>query len=164
MNYYGDTIVCYSFSKSLSIPGERIGYVAISDRMTGRGEVFASIAGAARALGYVNAPSLLQQVIERCLGATADVSKYKENRDLIYGALTEMGYDCVKPDGAFYLFMRSLEPSAVAFSERAKAHELLLVPGDDFGAPGYVRISYCVAKDMIKRSLPAFKALKAEYR
>ncbi|MBQ8264239.1 MAG: pyridoxal phosphate-dependent aminotransferase [Oscillospiraceae bacterium] len=164
MNYYGDTIVCYSFSKSLSIPGERIGYLAVSDRMTGRGEVFASIAGAARALGYVNAPSLLQQVIERCLGATADVSKYKENRDLLLGALTEMGYSCVKPDGAFYLFMKALEPDAKAFSERAKANELLIVPGDDFGAPGSVRISYCVAKDMIERSLPAFRALMEEYK
>ena len=164
MNCYADTIVCYSFSKSLSIPGERIGYLAVSDRMTGRGEVFASIAGAARALGYVNAPSLLQQVIERCLGATADISKYKENRDLIFGALTELGYDCVKPDGAFYLFVKALESDAKAFSERAKAHELLLVPGDDFGAPGYVRISYCVAKDMIERSIPAFAKLMGEYR
>lgn len=164
MNYYANTIVCYSFSKSLSIPGERIGYLAVSDRMADRGEVFASIAGTARALGYVNAPSLLQQVIERCLGATSDVSKYKENRDLIYGALTEIGYDCVKPDGAFYLFVKALEPDAKAFSERAKDHELLLVPGDDFGAPGYVRISYCVAKDMIERSIPAFRALMEEYK
>lgn len=164
MNFYADTVVCYSFSKSLSIPGERIGYLAVSHRMTDRAEVFASIAGAARALGYVNAPSLLQQVIEDCLGATADVSAYKENRDILLSALTELGYSCVPPDGAFYLFVRSPEPDAKAFSERAKVHELLIVPADDFGCPGYVRISYCVAKDMIERSIPAFAALIEEYK
>ena len=163
MNFYPNTVVCYSFSKSLSIPGERIGYLAVSDKMQGRGEVFASIAGAARALGYVNAPSLLQQVIEACLGATADVSIYRENRDLLHSALTELGFSCVHPDGAFYLFVKSPEPDAKAFSGRAKAHELLLVPADDFGCPGYVRISYCVSKDMILRSLPAFAALAKEY-
>ena len=163
LNFYPNTVLCYSFSKSLSIPGERIGYLAVSDKMAGRGEVFASIAGAARALGYVNAPSLLQQVIEACLGATADVSAYRENRDLIYNALTALGFDCVHPDGAFYLFMRSPEPDSKAFSEKARAHELLLVPADDFGCPGYVRISYCVSKDMIQRSIPAFAALAKEY-
>lgn len=163
LGFYPNTVVCYSFSKSLSIPGERIGYLAVSDRMADRAAVFASIAGAARALGYVNAPSLFQCVIEACLGRTADVSRYKENRDLIYESLTKLGYDCVRPDGAFYLFVRSPEPDSLAFSRRAKAHELLLVPADDFGTPGYVRIAYCVSKDMIVRSLPAFAALAAEY-
>lgn len=163
MNYYDNTLVCYSFSKSLSIPGERIGYLAVNSAMENWDEVFASIAGAARALGYVNAPSLLQQVIERCLGATADVSRYKENRDILLSALTELGFECVRPDGAFYLFVKSPEPDANAFSERAKAHELLLVPGNDFGCPGYVRIAYCVSKDMICRSIPAFAALAKEY-
>ncbi len=164
MGRYDRSIVCYSFSKSLSIPGERIGYLALSPEMPDAGAVFASIAGAARALGYVCAPSLLQQVAERCMGATADISEYRRNRDLIYGALSAMGYDCVKPQGAFYLFVKSPEPDAKAFSERAKAHELLLVPADDFGCPGYVRISYCVARDMIERSLPAFERLIGEYK
>ena len=164
MNFYPNTVICYSFSKALSIPGERIGYLAVSDKMEERSEVNFAIAGAARALGHINAPSLLQQVIEECLGATSDIGAYKTNRDLIYGALTEMGYNCVRPDGAFYLFVKALEPDSKAFSERAKAHELLLCPADDFGMPGYIRVSYCVAKDMIERSLPAFKALIAEYK
>ena len=164
MNFYPNTVICYSFSKALSIPGERIGYLAVSEKMADRDEVNFAIAGASRALGHINAPSLLQQVIEECLGATSDVSQYKENRDLIYGALSEMGYTCVKPDGAFYLFVKALESDAKAFSERAKAHELLLCPADDFGCPGYIRVSYCVAKDMIDRSLPAFRALIAEYK
>lgn len=163
-NYYDDAIICYSFSKSLSIPGERIGYLAVNPKMPDCGDVFASIAGAARACGYVNAPSLMQRVIERCIGQTSDISAYKENRDALYGGLTALGYDCVRPDGAFYLFVRSLEPDALAFSERAKAHELLLVPADDFGVPGYVRIAYCVSRDMIERSMPAFKALIEEYQ
>ncbi len=164
MNFYPNTVICYSFSKALSIPGERIGYLAVSEKMAQRSEVNFAIAGAARALGHINAPSLLQQVMEQCLNAVSDVSKYKENRDILYGGLTEMGYECVKPDGAFYLFVKSLEPDSKAFSERGKAHELLLCPADDFGCPGYIRISYCVDKDMIVRSMPAFKALIAEYK
>ncbi|MBQ9411564.1 MAG: pyridoxal phosphate-dependent aminotransferase [Oscillospiraceae bacterium] len=162
--YYDDTILCYSFSKSLSIPGERIGYVAVGPKAKDGAEIYAGILGAGRALGYVNPPSLFQRVIERCLGATADVSKYRENRDLLLGALREMGYECVEPQGAFYLFVKAPEADAKAFSERAKRHELLLVPSDDFGVKGYVRIAYCVSKDMISRSLPAFRALMAEYR
>lgn len=163
MTLYPHTLVCYSFSKSLSIPGERIGYLAVCDRMEGRRQVFDSIAGAARALGYVNAPSLLQQVAERCLGQTSDISKYKINRDLLYGGLTELGFDCVRPDGAFYLFVKTPEPDALAFSEQAKKHELLLVPADDFGTPGYVRLAYCVSEKQIRDSMPAFKALAAQY-
>jgi len=164
MNYYDNTVICYSFSKALSIPGERIGYLAVCKRLAYREEVNFEIAGASRALGHINAPSLLQQVIEEVIGATSDISKYKENRDILCGGLEEMGYSCVRPDGAFYLFVKALEPDAKAFSERAKAHELLLCPADDFGVSGYVRISYCVDKDMIIRSMPAFKALIEEYK
>ena len=163
MHFYDDTIICYSFSKSLSLPGERVGYLAVSSRMAEKEKVFASIAGAARACGYVNAPSMMQRVIEKCLGQTADISQYKQSRDLLYGGLTALGFDCVKPDGAFYLFMKTPEPDAKAFSERAKKFELLLVPSDDFGLPGYVRIAYCVSPDMIRRSMPAFKRLAEEY-
>ena len=120
--------------------------------------------GAARALGYVNPPSLMQRVVEKCLGQTADMAKYKENRDKLMAGLREIGYDFVKPEGAFYLFMKSPEPDAKAFSERAKKHELLLVPSDDFGLPGYVRIAYCVSLEMIERSMPAVRARMAEYR
>jgi aspartate aminotransferase len=164
MNYYDNTIVCYSYSKSLSLPGERIGYVALSDKLQNERDIYACVCGAGRALGYVCAPSLMQRVVEKCLRATPDISEYKKNRDLVYGALTEMGYDCVKPDGAFYLFVKALEEDAGAFSERAKELGLLIVPGDSFGAPGYVRISYCVSYDMIKRSLPAFQKLIDSYK
>lgn len=164
IEYYDDTLLCYSFSKSLSVPGERIGYIAVSDRMEHGADVYASILGAGRALGYVNPPSLFQRVIERCVGRTTDISQYRNNRDLLCGALRELGYEFAQPQGAFYLFVRALEPSAPAFSERAKRHELLLVPSDDFGCGGYVRIAYCVAEDTIRRSIPAFKALMAEYR
>lgn len=163
MHFYDDTIICYSFSKSLSLPGERVGYLAVSSRMAEKEKVFAAIAGAARACGYVNAPSMMQRVIEKCLGQTADISQYKQSRDLLYGGLTALGFDCVKPDGAFYLFMKTPEPDAKAFSERAKKFELLLVPSDDFGLPGYVRIAYCVSPEMIRRSMPAFKQLAEEY-
>ena len=160
---YDDTIICYSYSKSLSVPGERIGYLAVGGRASAAGDVYASMMGAARALGYVNPPSLFQRVIERCMGQTADVSQYKENRDLLCAMLSELGYDFVLPKGAFYLFVRSPEPDAKAFSERAKRFELLLVPSDDFGCGGYVRIAYCVAKETIERSRAAFAALAEEY-
>ena len=163
-NWYDDAILCYSFSKSMSIPGERIGYLAVGSRAKDADRVYASIMGAARALGYVNPPSLMQRVVEKCLGQTADMAKYKENRDRLMAGLKEIGYDFVKPEGAFYLFMKSPEKDAKAFSERAKKHELLLVPSDDFGIPGYVRIAYCVSLEMIERSMPAFRALLAEYR
>ncbi len=163
-NYYDNTLVCYSFSKSLSIPGERIGYIAVTPAMEGATDVYAAVCGAGRALGYVCAPSIFQRVAARCLGETADVSVYKHNRDLIYNALTEYGYTCVKPDGAFYLFVKALEEDANAFCEKAKSKELLLVPADSFGCPGYVRISYCVSTKQIENSLPAFKALAEEYK
>ena len=163
LHFYDNTILDYSYSKSLSLPGERIGYLAVSPKMADGDTVYAALTGAARACGYVNAPSLMQRVIEKCIGQTTDVSIYRRNRDLLYNSLTEMGYDCVYPDGAFYLFVRTPEPDARAFSERAKKHELLLVPSDDFGLGGYVRLAYCVTEEMILRSLPAFKALAQEY-
>ena len=163
-SFYDDTVLCYSFSKSMSIPGERIGYLAVGPKASYAGEAYAAIMGAGRALGYVNPPSLFQRVVERCIGQTADVSKYLENRNLLLGGLREIGYECIEPQGAFYLFVKSPEPDAKAFSERAKKYELLLVPSDDFGTPGYVRLAYCVSKDMISRAMPAFRALMAEYK
>lgn len=164
MNYYDNTIVCYSYSKSLSLPGERIGYIAVSNKATDWKNVFAAICGAGRALGFVCAPSLFQKVISRCIGKTSDVSVYKKNRDLLYDALTEYGYRCIKPDGAFYLFVEALEEDAKAFAEKAKEYELLLVASDSFGTPGFVRISYCVSTEQIVKSLPAFKKLAGAYR
>ncbi len=164
MNLYDDTFVCYSFSKSLSLPGERIGYIAVSPKLPDSKTLYTAICGAGRALGYVCAPSLMQRVIAENLNATADLAVYKENRDILYGALSGMGYDCVHPDGAFYLWMRSPEPDANAFCRKARKYELLLVPSDSFGCEGFVRISYCVSTDMIKRSLKAFEALIREYR
>ena len=153
MNYYKNTLVCYSFSKSLSLPGERIGYIAVCEEMEEWEDMYAAICGAGRSMGYVCAPSLFQRVAAECLGKTADISIYKKNRDLLYNGLTASGYRCVKPDGAFYLFVQALEEDANAFCERAKKYELLLVPGDDFGCPGFVRISYCVTTEMIEKSL-----------
>ena len=162
--FYPNTLVCYSYSKSLSLPGERIGYIFVSPKIENAADVWAAVCGAGRALGFVCAPSLMQYVIRDCVDQTADISVYRENRDIFYGALTEMGYTVVKPDGAFYLFMKSPEKSAAAFAERAKKYELLLVPSDSFGYEGYVRIAYCLDSDTIRRSLPAFRALIEEYR
>ena len=164
MNYYADSVVCYSFSKSLSLPGERIGYIAVNGDMNDFGEVYAGVCGAGRALGYVCAPNLFQQLVKSVLGKTADVSRYEANRNVLAGALTSYGYKVVQPDGAFYLFVKSPEEDAAAFSERAKKYELLIVPADSFGVKGYVRISYCVSEKMIEKSLPAFKALMEEYK
>lgn len=163
MNYYDNSLVCYSYSKSLSLPGERIGYIAVCPNMEDRGTMYAAICGAGRALGYVCAPSMFQRVAAKCIGKTADVSIYKRNRDLLYTNLEKMGFHCIRPDGAFYLFVKALEEDANAFCERAKKYELLLVPGDDFGCPGYVRISYCVQTEQIERALPAFLKLAQEY-
>ncbi len=162
-DYYDDTVICYSYSKSLSLPGERIGYLAVSGRTQDPAAVFDAIAGGARACGFINAPSLVQRVVERCIDQTAELDVYARNRDLLYGGLRALGYDCVYPDGAFYLFVKCPEADAVAFSERAKRHELILVPSDDFGVAGYVRIAYCVPTDMIERSMSAFAALAEEY-
>lgn len=162
--YYKNTLVCYSWSKSLSLPGERIGYIAVNPDMVGAKQVYAAVCGAGRSLGYVCAPALLQRVAAACVGQTSDISVYKANRDTFYRALTSYGYDVIYPDGAFYLFVKALEEDAYAFCERAKKYELLLVPGDDFGVKGYVRIAYCVSPDTIRRALPAFEKLAKEYR
>lgn len=164
MNYYNDTIVCYSYSKSLSLPGERIGYIAVNPKAADARDIYAAICGAGRALGYVCAPSIFQRVVQKCIDAKPDIDAYRKNRDLLYNSLTEIGYDCVYPDGAFYLFVKSLEPDANAFADRAKQLGLLLVPGDDFCAKGYVRIAYCVSYDMISRSIPAFRQLYSQYK
>lgn len=161
--FYPDTLVCYSFSKSLSLPGERIGYILVSPEAKEHDALYAAICGAGRSLGYVCAPSLFQHLIPHVLGKTADVGIYKENRDLLYNGLSSYGFTAVKPDGAFYLFLKSPEKDAYAFCEKAKKYELLLVPGDDFAAPGYVRISYCVTTEQIRRALPAFRKLAEEY-
>lgn len=161
--YYKNTIVCYSYSKSLSLPGERIGYILVPDEVCDSRNVYACICGAGRALGYVCAPTLFQQVIARCVDSVSDISAYKKNRDLIYNGLTELGYECVKPDGAFYLFVKTLEEDSVAFCEVAKEYDLLLVAGDGFACPGYMRVSYCVDEKTIINSMPAFKALAERY-
>lgn len=162
--YYDNTLVCYSYSKSLSLPGERIGYIFVSPKVKDSGDVFAAVCGAGRALGFVCAPSMMQYAIAKCIDAKSDIAAYQQNRDLLYAALLEYGYEVIEPQGAFYLFMKSPEPDANAFCEKAKKYELLLVPGDSFGGPGYVRISYCVAKSTIENALPAFKKLIAEYQ
>lgn len=159
---YPRTLVCYSYSKSLSMPGERIGYVLVP-QVEEFDDLYAAVCGAGRVLGYVCAPSLFQQIAARCAGETADLSIYAENRRLLYDGLAGMGYSCVKPDGAFYMFPRTLEADDRAFCERAKKYDLLLVPGTDFGAPGHMRISYCVQTETIVRALPLFEQLAQEY-
>ena len=163
MNVYENTIVCYSYSKALSLPGERIGYIAVSPKCDEAQNVYAAVCGAGRMLGFVCAPALFQRVVAACDGLTGDLSVYQKNRDLLYGGLTKFGFDCIYPDGAFYLFMKTPEADANAFCERAKKYELLLVPGDSFGAKGYVRIAYCVSTERIENALPAFEKLAEEY-
>ena len=157
--YYNDTVVCYSYSKSLSLPGERIGYCLVSPMANECGKVYAAICGAGRALGYECAPSLLQKMIPYCLDLASDISIYDENRRILLTKLTEYGFEAVKPEGAFYLFIKSPLESSRAFSEEAKKFDLLIVPSDSFGCRGYARISYCVKTEQITRALPAFKAL-----
>ena len=163
-NYYPNTLVCYSYSKSLSLPGQRIGYVLVPPQAEDADIVYAAVCGAGRALGYGCAPSLFQLVAAECTGQTADIEIYHKNRDLLLNALRDMGYTCAQPDGAFYLFPRSLEPDARAFCERARKYDLVLVPGDSFGCPGHVRISYCVPTEQIQRALHKFEQLAAEYK
>ena len=162
---YKNTIVCYSYSKSLSLPGERIGYVYVPGFADDSHDVYAAIAGAARIMGHVCPPTLMQKVIEYCAEERPDLVAYDENRNLLYNSLTEMGYECAKPDGAFYLFVKAPNGDANAFSEKAKlGHNLLVVPADGFGCPGFFRLSYCVSNDMIRRSLPAFKAMIESFK
>lgn len=162
-DYYRNTLVSYSWSKSLSLPGERMGYVLVPSDMDDFHQVYAAVAGAGRSLGYVNAPSLFQRVCAACADETADISIYETNKNLLLHSLREMGYHVVEPDGTFYMFPRSLEADDAAFAERAKAYNLLIVPGRGFGCPGHVRISYCVPTGRIERALPAFGALAKEY-
>lgn len=161
--YYENTLVCYSYSKSLSLPGERIGFVLVPDEAYESKRLYAAICGAGRALGYVCAPSLFQKVVARCVGATGDIQTYRKNRDLLYDGLTRIGYECFKPDGAFYMFVKALEEDADAFCEKAKEEDILIVSAVGFGCPGYVRISYCVDADMIERSFAAFERLYHKY-
>lgn len=155
--YYNNTIVCYSYSKSLSLPGERIGYVLIPSEADDFTTLYNSIAGAGRSCGYVCAPSLMQKMIARCADVLPDISSYRKNRDYLYNALTEIGYECADPSGAFYLFVKAPNGNADEFSEIAKKYDLLLVSGSAFGCSTYFRASYCVDYDMIVRSIPAFK-------
>lgn len=157
--YYARTLVCFSYSKVLSIPGERIGYLLVNPAMPERDEVLAAVIGAARALGYVCAPTLWQRVLPAVQGVTSDLSVYRENGKLLYDKLTSLGFSCVRPRGAFYLFVKAPGGDAQAFSELAKRFELLLVPSDSFGVPGYVRLAYCVKRSMIERSFTAFEKL-----
>ncbi len=159
---YKDTIVCYSYSKSLSLPGERIGYVYVPGNATDSAALYAAIAGAARANGHVCAPSLWQKVIARCAGLRPDLAAYDRNRKALYEGLLAAGYETAKPDGAFYLFVKAPGGDAVAFSEKAKKKDLLLVPGDGFGCPGYFRVCYCVSYEMIQKSLPVFAELNQD--
>ena len=163
VNYYDNTIVCYSWSKSLSMPGERIGYIMVSPRAARRRKIFAAICGSGRSLGFVCAPALMQYVVAMNQGVTSDLEEYAKNRQLIYEIVTGCGFEAVRPDGAFYLFVKSPSGDGNELSERAKKYELLLVPSDSFGIEGYVRISYCVSRQQIEKSAEAFRALAADY-
>lgn len=162
--YYDNTLVCYSYSKSFSLPGERIGYIVIPDEIVDFNMISASIGGAARVLTHVNAPALFQKVVARCADIPSDITVYEKNKELLYNGLIEAGFECTNPGGAFYLFPKALEDDEVAFCERAKKYDLLLVPGGDFGCPGYFRASYCISTETIKKSLPLFKKLAEEYK
>lgn len=163
--YYHNTVVCYSYSKSLSIPGERIGYLVIPDEVEDSENLISAATIANRVLGCVNAPSLMQKVIKYCIehDITVDLEAYEKNRNLLYQALSDYGFTCAKPDGAFYMFVKSPVDDEKEFCEVAKKHHVLVVPGSSFACPGYVRISYCVSYEQIERSLPAFKAIAEEY-
>lgn len=161
--YYENTLVCYSYSKSFSLAGERIGYIVMPDEVADFSSVYGAVAGAARVLTHVNAPSLWQLVVARCAGKPSDIRAYEKNGAMLYEGLVRAGFSCVKPQGAFYLFPQSLEADDYAFCERAKKYDLLLVPGTDFGCPGHFRASYCIARQTIERSLPLFEKLAKEY-
>lgn len=162
--YYDNSIVCYSFSKSLSLPGERIGYILVSPSCANCNEVFYAICGSGRALGYVCAPALFQYMIPYVLGYTSNLGAYKENKEILYNELVKYGYEVINPEGAFYMFVKAFGDDSIEFCERAKKYELLLVPSDSFGVSGYVRISYCVSKQTVVNSLPAFEKLAKEYK
>ena len=165
-NYYDNTIVGYSFSKSLSLPGERIGYLVLPDTLSDAQNIIAAANVANRILGFVNAPSLFQRVVSRCLDVdiTPNIEAYNANRELLYTNLLSYGYECIKPEGAFYLFMKSPIADDIAFCQMAKKYNLLIVPGTSFGCPGFVRIAYCVSYDTAKNALPAFKKVMEEVK
>ena len=161
--YYKNTIVGYSFSKSLSLPGERIGYVVIPDEADDYKDLFDGIVTATRISGFVNAPSLVQLAVKKCLDEQADIEFYGRNRDLLYNGLTDAGYECVKPDGAFYLWVKTPVEEA-EFINICKEHMMVVVPGSSFGGPGYVRLAYCISPDVIKKSIPRFKEIIKEIK
>ncbi len=161
---YENTLVCYSYSKSLSLPGERVGWVLVPNTMPLAARVMPAVAGAARTLGFVCAPALFQRVVTDCVDEPSDVEAYARNREALTAALSEYGYTYVQPDGAFYLWVKALEDDAEAFCERAKKYELLAVPSNSFGVPGWFRLGYCISHETIVNSLPAWKALAEEYR
>ena len=161
--YYANTIVGYSYSKSLSLPGERIGYLVIPDEADGSEELIAAAAIANRTIGCVNAPSLIQKVIAKCVDAEVDVAAYDKNRLALYNGLKELGFECIKPQGAFYLFVKSPVTDEKAFCEAGKKYNILMVPGSSFACPGYVRLAYCVSYDTIMNSLPQFGKLAEEF-
>lgn len=162
--YYDNTIVGYSYSKSLSLPGERIGYLVIPDEVCDSEKLNAAANVATRILGFVNAPTLQQKVVKACLNEQTDISYYDRNRETLYNGLKELGFECIKPEGAFYLFVKSPVADEKKFCNAAKKHNILLVPGSSFGCPGYVRMAYCVAYETIVNSLPKFKELAEEYK
>ena len=162
--YYPNTLVCYSWSKSLSLPGERIGYIVVPDEVADFGRVYGAIAGAARVLTHVNASSLFQRVVARCVDEPSNIAAYEHNGNLLYNGLIEAGFTCQKPQGAFYLFPKALEDDDRAFCKKAMEYDLLLVPGSDFGCPGYFRAAYCIKESTIRNALPVFKKLAAEYK
>lgn len=164
LNYYDNSFIGYSYSKSLSLPGERIGYVVINNKMSDIDNIKVALNVANRILGFVNAPSLFQRVIARNLGVTTDMTTYRENRDILYNHLTSLGFEIVKPQGTFYMFPKSLIPDDVAFAEAAKKYNLLIVPGSSFGCPGYFRLSYCISTEKVKNSLQAFTKLAKEFK
>jgi len=163
-NYYDNTIICYSWSKSLSLPGERIGYILVNDKCDDNETVMAAVGGAARALGYVCAPTLFQLVIEKCIDVEPELEVYKKNRDILYNGLTEMGYNVAKPDGAFYLFIEAPNGNSEEFSQKAKEHDVLVVPGAGFGTKTHLRLSYCVDTEKCKKALPVFEKLIKEFK
>lgn len=162
-NYYDNSLVIYSFSKSLSLPGERIGYLAVNPKMEDASRVYAAILGAGRSMGFVNAPSLFQHALPYALEMKSNLKAYMENRELLYKGLIELGYEVIYPEGAFYMFVKALEEDANKFMEKAKTLDLLLVSSESFGIKGYVRIAYCVKKETIINSIPRFKKLKEMY-
>ena len=162
--FYANTLVGYSYSKSLSLPGERIGYLLIPDTVEDFEDTVAAASVANRILGFVNAPSLFQRVIGRCAGMSSDMSQYRKNKDVLYRALTEMGYECIEPRGAFYMFPKCFIPDDKEFCTVAKEYRLLIVPGSTFACPGYFRLAFCVSHETVLNSLPAFEKLAQRYK